>query len=132
MRSAPARSRNTLIVLGYALAGLSCVLGLFFCLMKSPQARADSYRALAVESFAASDLSGAEYAVRESLRLDPRSLQNWQLYAFLLQHKGDQRQAAQARAIVARLQGKDLDEPVYAMPADFRLSLLTGQDLSTP
>ncbi len=132
MRSTQVRSRNALIALGYGMAGLSCVLGLLFCFMKSPQARADSYRALAVESFAASDLETAEYAVRESLRLDPRSLQNWQLYAFMLQHKGHQRQAARARAVVARLQGRDLNEPLYATPADLKLSFLSGQDLLVP
>ncbi len=109
----------------FLLAAFSCVLGLSFCLLKSPQARGEAYLALAVEAMAENRFEEASAAALESVRLNPASPQGWQLISGMLQQKGDHEAAARARSIASKLQQNPRSmTPVYAMPAELKLSLL--------
>lgn len=117
----------------FALATFSCILGLSFCLLKSPQARSHAYLAAAVEAMDKSQPEQAAAAVLQAVRLNPMLPEGWHLLSKMLQQKGDDNAAAQARSIAARVQQNPRDaSPVYAMPAEFKLSLLALAETQTP
>lgn len=117
----------------FFLALFSCVLGLVFCLAKSPQARAQAYldqAAFAIEQGATPQAAAAAIA---AVRLDPADARAWYLLSNLLQQNGDARAASQARAIALRVQQNPAQsEPVYAQPAAFKLSLLALAETAHP
>lgn len=109
----------------FALAAFSCVLGLSFCLIKSPQSRAQAYVAAAVQAMADHDDGTAAQAALNAVQLDPMQPQGWRILSDMLQRRGDETAAAQARIIAARVQqNPHMPPPVYAMPAAFKLSLM--------
>lgn len=117
----------------FALAAFSCLLGLSFCLIKSPQSRADAYVVAAVTAMAAHNDIQAAQAALEAVRLDPMQLQGWQILSEMLHKRGDENAAAQARVIASRVQQNPAAvPPVYAMPAEFKLSLLALAETQIP
>lgn len=114
----------------FLLAAFSCVLGVSFCLVKSPQARSESYLSLCVQAMAENDDDTAVSAAMEAVRLDPSMDKGWMILSELLQKKGHHQAALRARSIAAVLQknGKGFP-PAYAVPAEFRLSLLAPDDM---
>jgi cytochrome c-type biogenesis protein CcmH/NrfG len=128
----PSRHRRTAFY-AFALAAFSCVLGLSFCLLKSPQSRSQAYLAAAVEAMDNSRPEQAAAAALQAVRLNPMTPEGWHLLSQMLQQKGDEGAAAQARSIAARVQQNPRDAaPVYAMPAEFKLSLLALAETQTP
>lgn len=123
------QGRGTIPTLAYGFAMVSCLLGLSLCLIKSPQARSDSYLVLSAQS---TDINDAAAAAWEAARLNPSSPKAWDMLAGLLQQKGDLASAQKARFIAAHLDPSlENSNPVYALPAELKLSLLAeiGQDL---
>lgn len=117
----------------FFLAAFSCALGLAFCLVKSPQARSDAYLAAAFEAEQNQRFEQAGLAAFEAVRLNPVSADAWRMLAKMLQQNGDKVAAAKARSIAARMQQNPAGaSPVYAMPADFKLSLLALAEQGTP
>ncbi len=112
-------------VYAFLLVAFSCVLGLSFCLIKSPQARSEAYLATAVQAMEHNQTEPAASAALEAVRLNPMAPQGWRILSRLLQQKGNQAAAKYAQSIASRLQqNPDSSDPVYAMPAEFKLSLL--------
>lgn len=112
-------------VYAFLLVAFSCALGLSFCLIKSPQARSEAYLAAAVQAMEQNRIEPAASAALEAVRLNPMAPQGWQILSRLLQQKGNQPAAKYAQSIVSRLQQNPASsDPVYAMPAEFKLSLL--------
>jgi Tfp pilus assembly protein PilF len=116
--------RNTTIVCAFGLAILSCVLGLALCFVKSPQARSAQYLQMARE-MAMTDPALSYDAALEAVRLNPSSAQAWEILSYRMQQNGEFVLARKARNIAARLQQMPGESfPVYATPAELRLSLL--------
>jgi len=112
-------------VYAFFLAAFSCALGLSFCLIKSPQAKSEAYLAAAVTAMDQHQIAPAATAALEAVRLNPMAPQGWQILSRMLQQKGDLAAAKYAQSIAARLQQNPVGtDPVYAMPAEFKLSLL--------
>jgi len=110
----------------FSLALISCLLGLFFCLAKSPQAKSDGYLAAAQTAMADDDNHRALQMAYEAVRLNPVSAKGWMLLESLLQQKGQSEAALQASMIAHRLQqNPGAESPLAAIPAELRLSLLT-------
>ena len=119
------KHRQRTALFAFALAAFSCLLGLVFCLVKSPQSRAQAYVASAVEAMGAQNMEQAAQAALAAIHLDPMQPQGWQILSEMLQRRGDEAAAAQARMIALRVQqNPHVPPPVYAMPAEFKLSLL--------
>lgn len=109
----------------FFLVAFSCLFGLSFCLIKSPQARAEAYLATAVEALSQNLPEQAAQAAIEAVRLNPMLPQGWEILSKLLQQNGQDMAAAQAQSIAAKVQQNPSAAPViYAMPAEFKLSLL--------
>lgn len=119
------RTGNKIAFCAFILAAFSCVLGLVFCMVKSPQAQSHAYMAAAVDAAALGRAEDAAAAALACVRLDPSSHQNWRVLSQMLRASGRAEAAQQAHKIAARLQqGPASVSPVYAMPAEFRLSQL--------
>ena len=132
-RQGAQKSPSKQAFLAFFLAAFSCLLGLSFCLVKSPQARAQAYVAAAIEAMQDQRPHQAAAAALEAVRLDPMLPRGWQILSEVLQQTGDVGAAAQARSIAARVQHKPVDAlPVYAAAADLRLSLLALADQQVP
>lgn len=127
-----AKTRRLRTLLAFSLAVFSCVLGLLFCVVKSPQSRSDAYLALAAEAMVQSRPHDAAAAAMEAVRLNPAAPKAWQLLSKLLHDNGQAQAAKQALVIAARLQQNPGPAPVYAMPADLRLSLLVLAETGGP
>lgn len=109
----------------FALAALSCVLGLSFCLIKSPQARSEAYLAAAMQAYDSNQPEQAAASALQAVRLNPSAAKGWHLLSRMLQQKGDAHAARQAMVIASRLQQNPAGpDPVYAVPAELKLSLL--------
>ena len=122
----------------FALAFFSAVMGLVFCLTKSPQAKSEAYMAAAIHAYEAKDSAAAFYAAFEAARQNPSMPQSWSLMSRVLAGNGEWQKAESARAIASLLQNKAVStlafQPVqspsalplsYATtPATLRLSLL--------
>lgn len=120
---------ETRIRYAFLLAALSCALGLFFTLMKSPSARSDAYLATSIEYSQKSEPGRALTAAYKAVNLDPASLRAWQVLSRMLQESGQSYKARKAEQMALRLEKSgDNSLPVYAMPADFKLSLLAAED----
>ena len=117
----------------FFLAAFSCLLGLCFCLAKGPEAQSEAYIGAAVEAMALNRGEDAAAAALAAVRLDPSNSQNWQILSKMLQSTGRHDAALEAQKIVARMQhGPMQSSPVYAMPAEFRLSLMAGPQSLSP
>lgn len=125
------RRRRILTYAAFTLVFISLTAGSFFCMLKSPQARGDAYLAAAVDTLAAGDAPAALDLAHEALRHNPASSRNWSFYAFLMEKNGRAHAAARARHIALSLQhGTGQVEPLYAMPATLRLSLLADNGMT--
>lgn len=117
----------------YMVAVLSCVTGLGCCLIKSPQARSETYIAAAVELAGGQQIQTAVTAAAEAVRLNPVNRKGWTLLAALLQQNGDQRAAVRASRMAAKLGGEGAAQaPSYALPAALKLSLLAEHGPAVP
>lgn len=111
--------------LAFALAGFSGLFGLGFILVKSPAVQSGRYLALAMDSYDHGAYADAAAAARAAVRLDPVTPANWLFLSRALQAGGQQSAAHRAQVIAMRLQHKDdLANPLYASPADLKLSFL--------
>ena len=109
----------------FVMAFLCLMMGLAFCMMVSPHMTAAKHRAAGVTAFSSAQWDAAESALRISLRHDPLSADGWKILARVLEQKGDMRESQRALAVAAILEdGPSGVTPVYAMPAEFKLSLL--------
>ncbi len=127
-----AKTRRIRAFFAFSLALFSCVLGLVFCVVKSPQSRAEAYMALAAQAMTQQRPHDAAAAAMEAVRLNPAAPQGWQLLSRLLRDNGQSQAAKQALVIAARLQQNPEAAPAYAMPAELRLSLLVLADTDRP
>lgn len=130
MSAGAAREKHKATALrAFAFAILSCVLGLAFCLVKSPQAKSEAYLAAAVDALEHNRSEEAATAALETVRLNPAAVEGWYILSRMLQQNGDYAAAMQAKTIALKLQhSPEAAEPLYAMPAEFRLSLLALAD----
>lgn len=126
------KMRRIRTLFAFSLCLLSCFLGLVFCVVKSPQSRAEAYMAMAAEAVTQSRPHDAAAAAMEAVRLNPAAPKAWQLLSRLLRDNGQSQAAKQALVIAARLQQNPDPAPVYAMPADLRLSLLVLAETGNP
>lgn len=127
------RTGNKIAFCAFFLAAFSCALGLFFCMVKSPQAKSSSYMAAAVEASSLNRSEDAAAAALAAVRLDPANQQNWRVLSQMLRASGRAEAALQAHKIALRLQhGPAAISPVYAMPAEFRLSQLAEGERQIP
>lgn len=123
------KKRKALAFRAFAFAFLSCALGLSFCLIKSPQAKSEAYLAAAMQAWNAGQADAAAEAAIRSVRLNPSSVEGWKILSGMLQQKGHHQAAQQAQIIAMTLQhDPGAAEPIYAMPAELRLSLLAFGD----
>jgi cytochrome c-type biogenesis protein CcmH/NrfG len=117
----------------FTLAAFSCVFGLLFCLVKSPQARSEAYLAMAVEALAQSHTHEAAAAAFEAVRLNPAASEGWRILSKMLQENSQGHAAKQAMVIATRLQkNPGQQNPLYAMPAELRLSFLASGGTENP
>ena len=131
--SAPKTRMPKTAFCAFFLAAFSCALGLVFCLVKSPQARAGAYIAAAADAMDHGHADLAAASALEAVRLDPMRAQGWKILSVMLQQKGNVSAAAQARTIAFRVQqNPDDTAPIYAIPAEFKLSLLALSETQTP
>ncbi len=127
------KTENKIAFCAFFLAAFSCALGLMFCMVKSPQARSAAYMAAAVEASALNRSEDAAVAALASVRLDPANQQNWRVLSQMLRASGRAEAAVQAHKIALRLQqGPPALPPIYAMPAEFRLSQLAEAERQIP
>ena len=127
------KKRQRRALQAFLLATVSCVLGLLFCLVKSPQAKSEAYLHMAVEAMAQSRPHEAAAAALEAVRLNPAAPQGWKLLSKMLQQNGQGHAAKQALVIASRLQqNPDHTAPLYAVPAELRLSLLALAETDIP
>lgn len=125
-----ARSRKRIVLCAFLLTFFSASLGMVFSVLKSPQARGESYLAAAMDELAAGRDDAAADMVIAALRLDPSAPQSWAVYAVLMDGKGRSHAAQKARHVASLLQqNPDAALPAYAMPAEFRLSFLADDTL---
>lgn len=130
MQHQGAKGKNRGVALhAFLFAMLSCALGLSFCFIKSPQSQSRIYLGLAVEAMNNHKAEEAAAAALESVRLNPSFLQGWKILSRTLEQAGNQNAARQALAIAGKL---ERNEPVYALPAEFKLSLLADAGIETP
>lgn len=123
------KKRKAVAFRAFAFAFLSCALGLSFCLIKSPQARSEAYLAASVQAWESGRVEEAASAAVQSVRLNPSSAEGWKILSEMLQQKGNLQAAQQARTIAMKLEHDPaVVEPIYAMPAELRLSLLALAD----
>jgi cytochrome c-type biogenesis protein CcmH/NrfG len=117
---------NPLVFRGAFVMAFLCLLtGLAFCLLVPPHMMAAKHRAAGVAALSTARLADAESSLRLSLRKDPLSVEGWKILARILEQKGEVRNAQRALAVVAILEeGPAGVTPVYAMPAELKLSLL--------
>jgi len=119
-------------VYAFLLVAFSCALGLSFCLIKSPQARSEAYLAAALSAMDRHQTGTAASAALEGVRINPMTPEGWQILSRVLQQKGNQAAAKYAQSIAARLRQNPASiDPVYAMPAEFKLSLLALAESDT-
>lgn len=135
MTMTPPRARHAYLMtsLAFGLAMTAGLFGLMRCFVHSPQARAADYLAISAKALSENPLAAAS-AAWEAARLDPSSAKAWDMLAITLKQNGDELAARQAMRIAARLHQNDgrMDaHPIYAMPAELRLSFLahTAGDL---
>jgi Tfp pilus assembly protein PilF len=120
------RSKHSylLTTLAFTLAIVAGAAGLARCFVQSPQSRAENYLTLSQQALPGNPLYAAS-AAWEAARINPSSIQAWNMLALALHQNGDETASLQAQKIAARLQGGEGEiHPLYAMPAELRLSLL--------
>lgn len=126
-------ANNTLpLRLAACLCGATLLLGIVFCLVASPQTMAEKYTHQAVMAIEAGDYGLARTAMIAALRHDPLSVDSWKILSRVLEHSGRAQEAKTANAVIGHLTGAPISsDPLYAMPADLRLSFLAIADRDT-
>jgi Tfp pilus assembly protein PilF len=121
--------KNSVSKLAFGFAFFSLVLGVCFCMVKSPSSLSRHYMGLAAQSLQLGDAAAAQQAIEESLKYNPTSKDGWKILSQILQQNGDGVRARRAMEIAHVLENnKHLSNPVYAMPAELRLSFLAVTD----
>lgn len=123
------RSKHAYLMtsLAFVLAIVAGTSGLMRCLVQSPQSRAADYLLISEQTLHSNPLYAAS-AAWEAARINPSSPQAWEMLSRTLQQNGDDIAALQAQKIAYRLQGGGDPQPLYAMPAELRLSLLAHSE----
>jgi Tfp pilus assembly protein PilF len=102
-------------------------------IQKSPQARSEAYLAAALDAHDQSRPSDAAAAAMEAVRLNPAAPQGWKILSKMLQQNGQETAARQANVIASKLQHNPADTgPLYAMPAELKLSFLAAAQTDMP
>lgn len=113
----------------FVFAVFSGLAGIGFTVIKSPQSRSDAYMALALESYEAQAYQAASVAAMEAVRLNPVSPEGWRLLSQALDQNGQSTASRKAAQIAARLQhNPNGPNPLYAMPAELKLSFLADAE----
>ncbi len=124
-KSSDVRRNSKVAFAALLLALFSCALGLFFCLAKSPQARGQAYLNLAVQALQENNETAAASAAFAAVSVDPANVKAWNILSSMLQQDGQMIASRQAAMIARKLQqNPGAADPVYAMPAELKLSLL--------
>lgn len=112
------------ISLAFGLAIFAGVAGVARCFVESPQAKADAYLQMSINA-QYNDTDLALDAAMEAARHNPVSVQAWRQVSETLLQAGDETASRQALIIAKKLQHNPVDAaPIYAMPAELRLSFL--------
>lgn len=120
---------NMCITIAFGFVFFSLFAGVFFCMVKSPDTLSKNYNALAQVAIASGDLAGAKAALVQSLKIHPTSKTSWRLMEDILKQEGDLHGARKAAKIASALENPaTANTPLYAMPAELRLSLLAMAD----
>ncbi|GEM_PF-2902778 len=123
----PAAGRGLAARAGLALAGFACLAGLVFCLMKSPEGRAQAYLALAYQAEGEGRRDDAASAAMMAARLNPSGIEAWGMLARLLREDGQNAAAGRAENIALMLQhgpARAMAEQEPRIPAELRLGFL--------
>ncbi len=124
--SSSGHAQNTLVLrLAAFLCGLSLLLGVVFCVVASPKSLSQKYTARAVLALESRDYDSARLSMMSALRHDPVSADGWTIFARILEEGGHAQDARVAKGIAGHLMGASAkSNPLYATPADLRLSFL--------
>lgn len=121
------------IRLAFFAGVLCCVLGLAFCLVQGPSSRASSYMELTGQALADNRPQDAVASAMMAVRYAPSDVNGWHILSQTLAQDGQQVAARQAERIARHLQqNPSADVPLYALPAELKLSLLAMDDAVTP
>ncbi len=121
------------IRLAFVMGIVCCLLGLGFCLVQGPSSRAASYMDLASEALASQRPDAAAASALMAVRYAPSNIHGWQVLAQTLEQDGQRVAARQAERIARHLQqNPSADMPLYALPAELKLSLLAIDQTVTP
>lgn len=123
-------SKNTLALrLATGLCGVTLFFGVLFCLVASPKMMAEKYTHQAVMAIEAGEYDVARTAMLSALRYEPLSVPSWKILSRVLEQSGRVQEAKTANAVIGHLTGAPMSsDPLYAMPADLRLSFLAIAD----
>lgn len=120
------RSKHSYILtsLAFGLAVFAGFAGVARCFIQSPQAKSEAYLQMSVNALQ-NDADLALLSAFEAARSNPASVRAWTHLAAVLRQTGDETSSRQAQVIAQKLQHDPAaDVPVYAMPAELRLSFL--------
>lgn len=121
------------IRLAFFMGALCCLAGLAFCLVQGPSSRASSYMDLAGQALADNRPHDAAASALMAVRYAPSNANGWQVLSQTLAQDGQKVAARQADRIARHLlQTPSADVPLYALPAELKLSLLAMDDTVTP
>lgn len=111
----------------FVFAVLCGLLGVGSILLKNPHSRADSYAALAASAYKAGRFDDALATATMSVRINPYGVEGWDILSKTYEARGQNSAALQVKRVLSLLQHKSNPaDPLYAMPAALKLSLLSG------
>jgi len=116
------------INISFLMCIITLIGGVLLCVIKSPNAMADTHLSMAVKSYDMGNLQESKQWVLLSLQSNPSSLKAWHMMANILRDSGDVLGQKQALKIVAAFESNSNQSPTYAIPADLKLSLLSLQN----
>lgn len=128
LHTKPVSKPGKLIQASYLFALIAGLCGAAFGLVSAPEHRANRALAIAAEAFTAGHYDSATRQAAEAVRLDPANPATWQLLALAAEESGRGETARRIRKLSAVRKGGAKPEPVYAAPADLRLSALSRQE----
>ncbi|PZO86918.1 MAG: hypothetical protein DI626_05260 [Micavibrio aeruginosavorus] len=123
---APRAQQHPLVRIAFVFCALSCLSGAFFMTVKSPQAQS---AALSAQAVYAAKQGQADHAIEtafQAVLLNPGAVKGWTVLSSVLDARGFNSLSEEAQTIALSLQQKPDDAArVYAVPAEFRLSLMS-------
>ena len=124
--SAPRAQHNPLVRIAFVFCALSCLLGVFFMTVKSPQAQSAALSAKAIYAAKQGQGDQAIETAFQAVLLNPADVKGWTVLSAVLDARGFNSLSEEAQTIALSLQQKPDDGGrVYAVPAEFRLSLMS-------